>query len=289
MNKKVIAISTIVLLLVGIAGIAFYAWQQQVKNREMTELFAVEKQEMENEYSAFAQQYNELKIQINNDSLKYKLENERIKTQRLLEELRQVKSTNAAEILRLKKELATVRAVMRSYIVQIDSLNKVNEALKQENQEVKQKYTAATEQISSLSVEKKNLNEKVALAAQLDATNIYASLLDKKGKPTKKAKNVKNVAIHFTIVKNITASTGDKNIYVRIAKPNNEILTKNADTFPYEGKQLSYSIKKYIEYTGEELKTTVYWNVEEFLDRGTYRVYLFADGIMIGEGSFNME
>jgi hypothetical protein len=46
------------------------------------------KEEMENEYSTFATQYDELQVQINNDSLREKLESEKLKTQRLLEELR---------------------------------------------------------------------------------------------------------------------------------------------------------------------------------------------------------
>ena len=77
---------------------------------------------------------------------------------------------------------------------------------------------------------------------------------------------------------------------MRIAKPNNEILTKSSgNTFAYENKNISYSIKKYIEYTGEEQEVTVYWDVEEYLPSGTYHIYLFADGNMIGEGSFSMK
>ena len=255
----------------------------------MAEVFAVEKQEMENEYSAFATQYDELQVQINNDSLREKLESEKLKTQRLLEELRQVKTTNAAEILRLKKELKTVRAVLRTYVIQIDSLNRLNAALMEENQEVKSKYSAATAQINTLSQEKKNLNEKVSLAAQLDATNISALPMNKRGKKARKVKDVKKIAISFTIVKNITAETGNKTIYIRIAKPDNDILSKGNTTFAYEDREITYSIKKYIEYTGEEQSVTVYWDVEEYLPAGTYTVYIFADDNMIGQNSFTMK
>lgn len=287
-NKKLVII--IIVLVAIIAVVGFLAFNESRKNKEMSELFAVEKQEMENEYSTFATQYDELQVQINNDSLKEKLESEKLKTQRLLEELRQVKTTNAAEIMRLKKELRTVRAVLRSYVMQIDSLNKINEALTKENVEVKNKYSQATAQISNLSAEKKSLNEKVTLAAQLDATNISVIPTNKRGKKAKKVKDVKKLTISFTIVKNITATTGNKTIYVRIAKPDNGILTKSsANTFAYEDRNISYSIKKYIEYTGEEQQVTVYWDVEEFLPAGTYHVYLFADGNMIGENSFSME
>ena len=290
MNKNKILVITIVVLVILFGGISFFAFQQMKKNQEMTQLFAIEKEEMENEYSTFATQYDELQIQINNDSLREKLESEKLKTQRLLEELRHVKTSNAAEIMRLKKELKTVRAVLRTYVIQIDSLNKLNAALTEENKAVKSKYHAATTQISNLAKEKKSLNEKVSLAAQLDATNITASPLNKRGKKARKAKDAKKIAVSFTIVKNITATTGNKTIYVRIAKPDNEVLCKNAsDTFKYEDRAINYSIKKYIEYTGEEQTVTVYWNVEEFLPGGTYHIYLFADGNMIGQNSFNLK
>lgn len=287
-NKKFVWI--IGLLIVIIGGVSFFAIHQVQKNKEMSQLFSIEKEEMENEYSTFATQYDELQVQINNDSLREKLESEKLKTQRLLEELRQVKTSDAAEIMRLKKELKTVRAVLRSYVMQIDSLNRINQALTAENQQVKKQYSEATRQITTLSREKKNLNEKVNLAAQLDATNIIATPLNKRGKTAKKVKDTKKIAISFTIVKNITAQTGNKTLYVRIAKPDNEVLTKSAsNTFKYEDREIAYSIKKYFEYTGEELTQTVYWDVEEFLAAGTYRIYLFCDGTMIGQGSFSMK
>ncbi len=290
MNKNKGLVIIIIVLAAAIAGISYFAFMQTEKNKEMSELFAIEKQEMENEYSNFATQYDELQIQINNDSLREKLESEKLKTQRLLEELRQVKTSDAAEIMRLKKELKTVRAVLRTYVIQIDSLNRLNAALKQENEEVKSKYSEATAQITNLSQEKETLHQKVSLAAQLDATNITVQTLNKRGRKTSRVKNVKKIAISFTIVKNITAETGNKTIYVRIAKPDNSILTKNdADKFKYEDREISYSIKKYIEYTGEEQSVNVYWNVEEFLSAGTYHIYIFADGNMIGQGDFSMK
>lgn len=134
MDKSKKLIIVIILLVVIIGGVSFYAFHQAKENKEMSELFAVEKLEMENEYTTFATQYDELQIQINNDSLREKLESEKLKTQRLLEELRQVKTSNAAEIMRLKKELKTVRAVLRTYVIQIDSLNKLNQAQRIQHQ-----------------------------------------------------------------------------------------------------------------------------------------------------------
>ncbi len=288
-NKRTLAIGAIALLAIGLAVVSYLLIEKNNENKEMAALFELEKEEMENEYSTFANQYEELQIQITNDSLQIKLEQEKIKTQRLLEELRQTKSTNAAEIARLKKELRTVRAVMRSYIMQIDSLNQLNQTLTAENKKVRDQYRQATQQISNLSEEKEVLNQKVALAAQLDATHIGMQLLNKRGKDTEKLKRATKLAINFTIVKNPTAQTGERSIYVRIAKPNGDILQKGNNTFEYENRQLEYSIKKFIEYTGEQQEVTVYWDIQEFLGAGTYQVYLFSDGNMIGSREFALK
>ena len=143
MDKSKKLIGVIILLILIVCGVSFYALRQKQENKEMEQLYNVEKEEMENEYSTFATQYDELQVQIDNDSIKEKLEEEKLKTQRLLEELRQVKASDANEIMRLKKELKTVRAVLRSYVVQIDSLNRINAALTTENQQVKQQYHEA--------------------------------------------------------------------------------------------------------------------------------------------------
>ena len=200
------------------------------------------------------------------------------------------KSTNATEIRRLKNELATLRKVMIGYINQIDSLNKLTAQQKQVIAEVTQKYNQASRQIDNLSEEKKNLNKKVTLAAQLDATNIRIEPRNKRGKVAKKVKDVVKLAISFTVVKNITAENGERTIYVRITKPDNDVLTKSAsNTFPYENRTLVYSIKKYIEYNGEEQNINVFWDVEEFLYAGNYRVDIFEGGNLIGSQTFMLD
>ena len=291
-NKKIlIPIIAIAVLLIGaLAFLGIRLNQANKANEEMVQLFELEKEEMENEYSTFATQYDEMQILISNDSLVAQLEREKLRTQQLLEELRATKASNAAEISRLKKELKTVRAVMRSYVVQIDSLNQINEKLSKENKRVRTQYAEATKKVEVLQEEAKNLSDKVTLAAQLDASNIRIEPRNKKGKATSSVKSVIKFVIDFTIVKNITAPTGERTIYVRIAQPDGSILTKDASrTFKYENTKLEYSIKKLIEYTGEEHNVTVYWDVEEFLTPGEYTVYLFSDGVMIGEKSFIME
>lgn len=273
------------LLLCGIGYLAFSLNEQKAANEEMQELAALDKKEMENEYEQFALQYSEMKTKINNDSIIAQLTQEQMRTQELLEELKQVKSSDAREIARLKKELATVRKVLRSYVMQIDSLNRLNEHLSQENTRIKAQNDEANRQIAGLSSEKASLSEKVAIAAQLDATGISMTLQNKKGKTAKKVKDAKTIAVNFTIARNVTAANGVRTLYVRIQTPSGDVL--NGGSFSYENRTMAYSMKKSVEYTGEAMGVTTYWNVGEFLSTGSYIVSIFADGNMIGSRSFS--
>ena len=283
MNKKVlIPLIVVILVLVGASVWLFLNLQEQKQTVEdMKELAELDKQEMENEYERFTMQYSEMKTQINNDSIIAQLTAEQMRTQQLLEELKQVKASDAREIARLKKELATVRAVLRDYVMQIDSLNRLNESLKQENTTVKAELEQRNAQVAGLSHEKASLSEKVAIAAQLDATNIQMQILDKRGKVAKKLKDCKQMKVSFNIAKNVTASNGNRTVYVRIQNPGGNTLS-GGGTFPFENRNLECSAKKVIEYTGEETPVTVYWNMTQMLEAGDYRVSIFVDGNMIG-------
>ena len=288
MSKKVL-IPLVIVILILVAGLVwlFINLQEQKQvNQDMQELAELDKKEMENEYERFTLQYSEMKTQINNDSIIEQLTQEQMRTQQLLEELKQVKASDAREIARLKKELATVRAVLRDYVMQIDSLNRLNESLKQENTTVKAELEQRNQQVAGLSHEKASLSEKVAIAAQLDATGIQMQLLNKRGKEAKKLKDCTQMKVSFTIAKNVTASNGNRTVYVRIQNPGGNTLS-GGGTFAYENKNLECSMKKVIEYTGEETPVVTYWNVSQMLEAGDYRVSIFADGNMIGSRTFS--
>ena len=290
MNKKILTPLIVVIAVLLVAAIWLFANLQEQKQtvEDMKELAELDKQEMENEYERFTMQYSEMKTQINNDSIIAQLTQEQMRTQKLLEELKQVKASDAREIARLKKELATVRAVLRDYVMQIDSLNRLNQSLMAENSRVNAELNERNAEVAGLNSEKASLSEKVAIAAQLDATNIQMQILDKRGKVAKKLKDCKQLSVSFSITKNVTASNGNRTVYVRIQNPGGNTLS-GGGTFAYENRQLECSAKKAIEYNGEETPVTVFWNMNQMLEAGDYRVSIFVDGNMIGSKtiSFN--
>jgi len=142
----IVAGSLLILLLIGVTILLI---SEKQTNKELVMEFNLDKEDLENQYTDFARQYDELKLTVSNDSLSVLLEQEQLKTQRLLEELRTVKSSNATEIRRLKKELASLRKVMIGYINQIDSLNRLTAQQKEIIADVTKKYNAASRQITT--------------------------------------------------------------------------------------------------------------------------------------------
>jgi hypothetical protein len=262
------------------------------RNRQMSEMqeqFVIDKQDLEDEYEAISLQYEGFKFSVQNDSLLYKLENEQAKVQRLQEELRMTSAADKAEIKRLKDELATLRKILRSYVQQIDSLNRLNEELRAENRQISDQYQRTSQTLRKVSQEREQLSEKVSLAAQLVATNISAKAVNDRGREQTRLSRSTQFVISFTVARNITAEPGERTIYARLMGPDGSLLSKSAsNTFPYENRDIQYSIRRTVEYGGEELPVTLYWDIEEFLMAGTYQVDLFADGHHIGKHSFSM-
>ena len=290
-NKMTLFIMAIVVLILIIAGAVYYIYHQQQEMSTLVEAFDLEKETLADEFNDLLSiQYEGQKFTVGSDSLIALLSTEQAKVQRLMEELRTVKATNAKRINELKKELETLRRIMRNYVIQIDSLNTANEKLTKEKDQAVRRYQQASSQAAQLTKEKERLTERVTLASRMDATGITVSPVNKRGKAAKKIKQMEQFVVSFRLAKNITAPIGEKTIYVRLQKPDDDILVKSrGDVFHFEGKEINYSMKRIVEYDGEEQAVTMYWDIEEFLSPGTYRADIFADGNLIGSRRFSLE
>lgn len=301
MKVRHVLLAAVAVILALLAGF-YYVFNSKVTQlQEEKEIFAQEQKELMQEeleklaseydiqYQKLSQGLGEQKVSLATDSLISQLLQERSKVEQLQKELKQSKATSAQRISQLTKEVSTLRNVLKNYVGQIDSLQRTNAQLRQENSEVRASYERVTSEAQQLSSEKAHLTDRVKLAAKLDATRISITPLDKRGKASKKLEKTTNIQISFFIAKNVTASVGEKTFYIRITQPNDELLTKgNSGIFAFEGKQIPYSIRREIEYNGEDTPVTMYWPVEESLQSGTYRVKIFADGNQIGSASFSL-
>lgn len=289
-RRQPIGITLLAVGIVALLGCAAYViWHQQQTITEMTGAFELEKQALTDEYEQLAIQYEGYEVALGNDSLEQKLEDQRLKIQRLVEELKQTKAQDARRIAELKKELETVRTALRYYVAQVDSLNRENAVLRAENTQISTQLRAATRENAAIQQRNRQLSEKVTLAAQLSAAGLRAVALNKREKETDRIKLVTAFRIDFTIAANVTAEIGEKDVYCRILTPDEDLLTNDrSGRFAYDGAQVGYSMKKAVEYGGQETAVTLYWKRGETLSPGAYRVEVYADGSLIGATSLTL-
>lgn len=289
-NKYIALIVGIVVLALCVCALVWMNLQQKTEIKEIVEQMEFEKEQLEDEYEELAIQFDGYQTpDIHNDSLVELLSQEKQRVQDLLEELRITKVTNARRIAELKKELATVRQVMVSYVHQIDSLDRTNKRLVKENQQVKQQYQEVARQAQQLEEERTQLAEVVSRASMLEISHFEMIALNKRDRKTTIYNQIQKLQFDYTIGRNITNKPGMKTLYMRITRPDGEVMQKSMnDVFRFENSEIDYSVSKEFEYAGEEISGSLYWPVEEILQIGCYTADFFVDGELIGSFSFEI-
>jgi myosin heavy subunit len=284
-KKLIIAFGAVALLLIII--VILYV-TKSVEMHEVVKEMTVEKKILTEEYQQLAMGYDSLES--TSDTLNSMLEQERLKVEQLIEEIKTIKATNAAKIREYRTELSTLRSVLKSYIVQIDSLNQINEALKKENKEYQQRYSQIQNSYRKLEDVKTKLEDKVEIASRLEAKNMRANGLNARGRTTSRVSRIDKIEICFTVLKNLTAPVGMKPFYLRLERPDGQILLHSRDDlFEYEGSEINYSAMRNIEYGGEDIDVCIYYDVDMGeLMLGEYTADVFTDGANIGRFTFEL-
>jgi len=289
MSKKLIITISIVASLIFIGLVTSILVQHQQMS-EMVEQLEFEKESLQDEYEDLAIQFDGYQqMDVKNDSLQDELAKEQQRVRDLLEELRITKVTNARRINELKKELATVRAVMVGYVHQIDSLNQTNQRLTEENNQYRRQNQAITQANNELTQQKTQLERVVTRAARLEVEEFEMLPLNKRDRKTTIFNQIQKLQFTYTIRKNVTSETGNKTVYLVLRRPDGEVMQKS-DThqFIFENQRVPYSLRQSVEYAGEDIAQTLYWNVEEILQQGTYTAEFFIDGQLCGTYSFEL-
>ncbi|GAO27960.1 hypothetical protein [Geofilum rubicundum] len=285
-NKKLyMALGAIGLILL-VVSILFF-----VQNKEMTSIV----ENLNEEKTILTEEYQNLMVNYDslysdNDTLNLMLEAERERISQLVEEIKTIKATNTAKIREFQKELTTLRGVLRNYIVQIDSLNQRNMELTEENLEHRRRYTQIASSYRELEEVKSNLEEKVTIASRLDVTNMMAEGLTPSGRKTERSGRIGKIRVCFTLLKNVTSPVGMKEFFLRIERPDGQLLMHSRDnTFEHEGSDINYSATRSVEYGGEELDVCLFYDADAGeLISGEYIADVFADGFHLKSLRFTL-
>lgn len=283
-TKRSAPIGMIALSIILTAALVFLVVQyfdQKNKMIEMETALNQERDSLANELRLMIIAYDTLKT--DNVSLKAEIEIQKQKIVKILAE----NASNIQQIRKFKAEISTMRDIMKSYIVQIDSLNTRNKILVAENTEIKQKISVVENVNTELEKVKEELTEKVEVASVIQAKNISAVAVNKRNKETSRLSYMEKLRVGFTLRENPIAEAGQKQIYMRVLRPDSLVISTSSDNlFEYNGNQMIYSATRTIDYMNQDIDVTIWLdNTGDFV-AGNYSAEVFIDGVIIGKTTF---
>ena len=183
-----------------------------------------------------------------------------------------------------------MKDIMKSYIVQIDSLNTRNKILVEENKQIREEISKVQSINEELETVRQQLNAQVEIASVIQAKDISAVAINKKRKETNRLNAVDKIRTCFTLRENPIAAAGEKEVFMRVIRPDALVITTSADNYFEAGEdKLIYSASRIADYMNQDIEMCIYLdNTGDFI-AGTYEVELYLDGAIIGKSSFMLK
>ena len=286
-TKKRVPVGMIAVSIILAAILAFMVvmyFNQKNNMIEMEQVLTEEKDSLANELRQLAYSYDTL--QTSNDTIKANLKKEKERIVQLLE----INASNAQLIKKYKSEIATMKDIMKSYIVQIDSLNTRNKILVEENKQIREEISKVQSINEELETVRQQLNAQVEIASVIQAKDISAVAINKKRKETNRLNAVDKIRTCFTLRENPIAAAGEKEVFMRVIRPDALVITTSADNYFEAGEdKLIYSASRIADYMNQDIEMCIYLdNTGDFI-AGTYEVELYLEGELIGKSSFMLK
>jgi hypothetical protein len=274
-------IFTTVILAAALIFLVVMYFDQKNKMVEIETVLTQEKDSLANELRLMVHGYDTLKT--DNDTIMSNLQREKKRIQQLLA----LNATNVQLVKKYRAEIGTMREIMKGYIVQIDSLNTLNQQLVTENTGIKQQITEVQNTNVELTKVKEELTSKVTVAAVIQAKDINAVTLNKKRKETTRIANIDKLRICFTLRENPIAAPGEKEVFMRVIRPDSLVITTSPDNlFDFNGNKLVYSASRLVDYMNQDIEMCIFLdNAGDFIV-GTYSVELYLENNIIGRTTF---
>lgn len=300
----------IFLLLAGLAGLTL-AWSRQraalnTCNNKNTALLAdmadmeaalsgytgSMKKDLKQDLQQMLRNYNRL---IEKDATKAdSLNVQKAQITQLLQKLDRSKMT-ARDLVKARKENETLRGIMRSYARTIDSLNTLNIDLGSRLEQTNVRLSTTTSERDTYRQQAEESQQQVKKGSQLQAYSIQSEALKQRlnnsMEITDRAKNAVQFRSSFTLSENVLSNAGRKNVYLQITGPDGQVLQGSSNfVTDTENGSTAYSQRKEVDYQNQALDLTIYYELKgEEASKGTYKVRIYCEGILIGTDSFTLK
>ncbi len=273
----------LVVLIIVLGWLLYDRKQEAVKLEEVT----AEKIELIRDFEDLSREYDHLKT--DNDTMNAQLQARQEEIESLIEELNTTRIRNASAINEYRRELGTLRDVLKSYIVQVDSLNQANIMLRQENIEVRQQFARAETQLQQERQVKEDLSARVELGSRLVVENLVALPINRRGREINRVGRTEQVQVCFTLRRNPITTPGMRNVYIRILRPDQLVLATSAENLMMVDEEpMVYTASREINYENVDIDACIYYDDDGSLIPGSYRVEVYTDGYLLGFTEFSL-
>ena len=267
-----------IVIALGLAGTLAYIWKEKTTLvNELTidkEELTAQMIELQNDYASLSSDY---------DTINSQLDSSREEVSQLIDRIKRTEATNRSKMREYEKELGTLRTIMRSYIVQIDSLNTLNQKLKADAAAARREVAESRKREEALSKTVESLTGQVAAGSVIKARGIRIEAYNSSDKVTDRSSRVVRLLTSLSLVENDLAPTGPVRVYIRVKGPDGVLLTNSTQrTFEVDGEPMICSASREVDYQGKEVDLSIYLNdIPEYV-KGIYTVEAYTEQTLLG-------
>src|SRR3989339_624475 len=279
-NEKNLKRLVIGMAVVAVILAAVLAWIWVDRSGIINEL-TVEKEQLTTAMYELRDDYQSLNT--NNDSLNAELAREREKVEQLIERVQKTEATNRIKIRDYEKELGTLRSIMRSYIMQIDSLNTLNITLRKDVAIARDEVKQTLAKYDDLQTTADEYAKKVEIGSVLKGRGFILTAINSSDKDTDRSSRTAKLKTCLNLVENSIAVKGPRRIYIRVKGPDGILMTNSQQqVFTSAGEQMIYTAVREVDYQGSELEVCIFFASSHSYVKGVYNVDIFTEESKLG-------
>lgn len=274
------------ILLALFLGTAFYTSKLYNEKKENEATLTREKEQVMADLSSMAKQYD---IAIDeNEVANENLLDARERIQGLMDSLK-ISQNSVNSLWRYKKKFLALQEEMDVLLTENDKLKTENALLATTLDSTNVQLAERAVFTDSLLVQNTQLSEVVENAAVLQTVGLkgFGVIERSSGKliPTERARRSDKIRVCYTVAKNALVGAGDKELYVQVLDPKNNVLGAN-EQIQFDETILNYSLISKFNYENKNLDICEFVAPNEDFSEGRYVVNVFNKNELISTSEF---
>ncbi|MFT6971069.1 MAG: regulator of replication initiation timing [Roseivirga sp.] len=210
------------------------------------------------------------------------------------DQLQRTRTANKAIINRLDRKVTGYEELLLAKDDEIEALKVINSKLLVENTELKVEKNELNATIREANQTQQKLEQKVSLAAKLNAENIKVFNVNSRGKEREgdfRSRQAEKIKVTFNLSENAVAPIAGHKIMIQIVDPAGNVvfdIARGSGSYQVDGREQFYtSIQEILFDNSKQALSFVYDKGSEF-DKGDYKINIISDFYQIGQVGFNV-